>query len=512
MQKKKKKWIIPVVIIGVIVVIFICLIMYGKKKAEEMLSQMTSTETAFVERRDLASSVSATGKVVSQESHTVKSVLSGVVITEIPVEVGDQVKEGDLICTFDTRKMENTLESAQNTKEETGITNSYNQISAAEELRDAQDAYNRKLTELQMTVDLKQRDYETAANDLEKAKTDYLSDETPEKADVYNQAYTKAATAYAAYQESLNNLETQKVELLEAIEKAQYDLQLSNVKSGNDTTGTAVQDAAIDIENATVTAPVGGTVTSVSVAKGDTYGGGAIVTIEDEKNIEIAAQIDEYDIAKIKEGQKAVIRTNATGDTEFSGRVEKVAPKATTATSSSGSVSSSSSQDVTYEVRISLDEKSADLKLDMTAKVSIITEEKKNVLTVPYDAVQTDDEGNDYVEAVIGPKKADTEEPGTEETGTEEPETEKPSGERPDPKQGFPPGKGDLPNNIPSATIPGLSDTKRIPVKRGIESAYYIEVISDELSEGMEVIVPQSSDSLSDIMQIMGQRGPMGGM
>ena len=71
----------------------------------------------------------------------------------------------------------------------------------------------------------------------------------------------------------------------------------------------------------------------------------------------------------------------------------------------------------------------------------------------------------------------------------------------------MPPGQ----SGSASVNLPGAMNTKRVPVEKGIESAYYIEVISDELEEGMEVLVPNTDSSLNDMMVMMGQRGPMGG-
>ena len=71
----------------------------------------------------------------------------------------------------------------------------------------------------------------------------------------------------------------------------------------------------------------------------------------------------------------------------------------------------------------------------------------------------------------------------------------------------MPPQKGQE-----SSTNPAIAmNTKKVPVEKGIESAYYIEVISDELEEGMEVLVPKTDSSLNDMMMMMGQRGAMGG-
>ena len=54
--------------------------------------------------------------------------------------------------------------------------------------------------------------------------------------------------------------------------------------------------------------------------------------------------------------------------------------------------------------------------------------------------------------------------------------------------------------------------TRRIYIEKGMESDYYIEIISDEVLEGMEVVVPNSSDENSgNIQNMMMHRGPMGG-
>ena len=49
-------------------------------------------------------------------------------------------------------------------------------------------------------------------------------------------------------------------------------------------------------------------------------------------------------------------------------------------------------------------------------------------------------------------------------------------------------------------------------VEKGIESDYYIEIISKEITEGMEVVVPKTSDDNGGNIQMMMMRqGPMGG-
>ena len=512
-KKKSKKWIIVLCIIAAIVILIIIGANSLRKKAMAALESMTSTETAEVEYRDLVSTVSATGTIVGADEQTVKSTLSGVVVENVLVEVGDTVHEGDVLCEFETKDLEDKLETAVNTDAENDLTTAYNIESAEQALVDAQNDYLIKIPDLEGAIDRTRHDYEVAGVNLQNARTDYEKNPNTQTQSALYTAETNANNAFNNYDQALEELETQKVKLQEAIEKAEYDLQLAKIKSENASSEQSVESAKENMEKSQVTAPITGVVTSVSVAAGDTYSGGAIAVIDDVSSYEVSAKVDEYDVGKIQVGQRAVIRTNATGDTEYAGKVLSVAPKSTSSSSSStstASLSSSSSQDVTYEVRLSLEDLEDIFKLDMTAKVSIVTEEKNHVLTVPYDAVQTDDEGNFYVEVVDQSAAVPSDGTDTAANQTEQDENAQSSGQKPgnNPQGGMmPPGQ----SGSASANLPGAMNTKRVPVEKGIESAYYIEVISDELEEGMEVLVPNTDSSLNDMMVMMGQRGPMGG-
>lgn len=259
---------------------------------------------------------------------------------------------------------------------------------------------------------------------------------------------------------------------------------MAGLVSAGDTSADSVEDAKEKLTSATVTAPISGTITAVSVNEGDTYTSGKLFTIEDCSTYEVSANIDEYDINKVKVGQEVVIKTNGTGDEELSGRVREIAPRAVvtsaSGTSASGTgvsgLTSATSGDVSYEVTISIETPSEDLRLDMTAKLSIVLEKAENVLTVPYEAVQEDEDGDYYVEVV------DRQISTTGEEG-----------------EAFPVSGED-------------QNTHRVPVQKGIESDYYTEIISDELTEGTEVLVPRSDSDSNDLFFMMSQRGPMGGM
>ena len=132
----------------------------------------------------------------------------------------------------------------------------------------------------------------------------------------------------------------------------------------------------------------------MEVSEGDTYlgEGKTIFSIADNENFIVSASVDEYDISSISEGMTAAVIVEALGEDELPAKVSFVSPTASTSSSNGGSTGSAS-----YSLEIALDDSNTDLRIGMTAKASIIKEAVYDVLTVPYDCVSTDEDGNSYV-------------------------------------------------------------------------------------------------------------------
>ncbi len=239
------------------------------------------------------------------------------------------------------------------------------------------------------------------------------------------------------------------------------------------------------MEDATVKAPFKGIITAINVVEGDAYNGQTLLTIEDLSSYTIETSVDEYDINKVKEGQTVKFKTNATGDEELEAVVTEIAPRATVAAaSSSGNASAVTSSISNYAVKMLIKSDCSDLRLDMTAKLNIIIEEADEVYAVPFSALQTDENGKNYIEV-----EDDGQAAGEAETGemTEEEAA-----------------------MAAINTAAGNKPTKKIPVTSGVETDYYVEISSPELRDGMVVVIPGGGfDSMEDLMSTM---GPMGGM
>ena len=365
------------------------------------------------------------------------------------------------------------------------------------------------------------KSYQTQYQAAKTAETNYasLQQEVASWQTKYNTAKQAESGAEAAYEQAVSAAEA-KLELYNNKVRAKEDTQRNQDTSVqnktdslttsklNATTSTLSDEQKVktyqeQLENCVLKAPISGVITAVNAKAGDTYNGGALFTIEDVSAYEVSAEIDEYDIGKIREGQTVVIKTNGTGDEELKGTVQQVAPRATAKTTTA-----SSSSEVTYNVRISIDTANDLLKLDMTAKLSIIQDSKENVLTVPYEAIQEDESGNYYVEVVESVNtNADIQVQPEEGANNADEQNGQPQNDMAQSQEEQPEGRGRDGNNSGGTDL----NTRRVYVKKGIESDYYIEVISNEITEGMEVVVPRNGQDGMDIQMMMQNRGPMGG-
>lgn len=143
-----------------------------------------------------------------------------------------------------------------------------------------------------------------------------------------------------------------------------------------------VSRAQTNLGYATITAPVDGVVISKSVEEGQTvaasYSTPELFTIaQDLKKMQVVADVDEADIGNVKVGDKVSFTVDAYPDDVFHGSVTQVRQEATT-----------TNNVVTYEVVISADNEDLKLKPGLTATVTIVTIEYKNVVSVPNKALR----------------------------------------------------------------------------------------------------------------------------
>lgn len=155
----------------------------------------------------------------------------------------------------------------------------------------------------------------------------------------------------------------------------------------------AVQQAKNDLENASLVAPFAGVVGAIQVNVGEAVGANAaVMTLVDPKATRVDVTVDENDIGKVQLGKPAQITFDARPGDRLRARVIGIAPSAVI------------QQGVaTYTVSLSIEEPDVELPAGLTANVSIISDQRDDVLLVPNRAIRRQGR-NQMVEILVDGK------------------------------------------------------------------------------------------------------------
>ncbi|ANS75547.1 hypothetical protein AWM70_13845 [Paenibacillus yonginensis] len=317
-------------------------------------------------------------------------------------------------------------------------------------------------------------------------------------------------------------------EVKKSIEKQELD-----ISSAQDDLAKMQEDAAAPDP---LVAPIDGTITTVGITDGEQAKGGTeLFVITDYQKLSVKVSVDELDIPKVKAGMAAKVTLDALPDQTFDGEVSEIANEGT----SSNGVS-------LFDVTIAL--KNADeARVGMSAEASIIIEEKKDVLTLPIEAVQQ--RGDNYMvilptgttEAASGTESSTSAEEGgfppsavgsdgSDRNGGESGQRgaaqasgsgQAQSGQTAGDQQTESPNGGAARTGRTSGTAGGSRISERSgtaanrgqmkQIEVGIHDESTIEIVSG-LNEGDEVVVPTVKASSSAAAEIQGNRsGGFGG-
>ena len=462
LMKKKKKgliiFLVALVVVGGCGAFFIPKFFKSSEARGERKFQMNTVELS---KMDLTESVSATGTIESASTTTVSADVQNVTVKKVLVKVGDTVTKGQALVSFDKTDLQDAVTEAKEDYADTVSQNSTELSQAYQQLSDARSNYASDKERLEKVVKeaqaaLKKAQKKAKATKKKSSASSAVgagsvgtgSSGTSTVTITDNMTVSEAKAALKQAKENLASTNKQNLKSINSAKQAVSQAQTSNKKQLRQAK-RSVQNAQKTLKSASLTATMDGTVTALGVSDGDVYNGGEAVEISDLSSFQVTTTVSEYDINNVKEGQRVVILTDATGDEEIEGEITYVALTTGSTTLSGGSTStgstgggmsmgsSSSSSSSGYEVVITLKEKNEKIRSGMTAKCSIIINEATDVFAVPYDAIHT----NQSNENVIYVKDS--------------------SGSQ-----------------------------KEVVVTKGMESDYYVEVSSSELTEGMSVIIP----------------------
>jgi HlyD family secretion protein len=303
------------------------------------------------QRMDLARSVVATGKIEPTTKVEIKSKASGIIL-RLPVNVGDVVRRGQVICELDQNDLLPRLREAQAAL---GV--------AEAALRSAHAEYER------YKVEAAGPDLPFLKRDMERARRMFADQLIAQNA---------RDDAEKNYEMALNRQQSATVNL--GVARA----AINKAEANRDQAQAVVARSEEDVRNATIVSPIDGVVLSRDREVGDavssilTMGSGAtlIMTLGDLSEVYVKGKVDESDIGKVYLGQPARISVESYKDRKFLGKVTKISPMGV-----------EKDNVTTFEVRVSISNESGKLRAAMTANAEVILEEHRNVLTIPEGAI-----------------------------------------------------------------------------------------------------------------------------
>jgi HlyD family secretion protein len=325
--------------------------------------------TAKLERGPLLAAISATGAVSPVTQVTVGTQVSGQ-IKELYVDFNAEVKAGQLIALIDPETFEYRLRSAQ---------------------ADV-DAARAVVLTAQATVMAARAQVSRANTDLTEARRSHERN---------LMLVSKQFIAQSEADKS-NALVNTSMEALKAAE-AQVGVAEAQVKSAQASVAqrvAALAQARIDLERTRVTSPVNGIVIKRSIERGQTVAASLqspelFIIAQNLREMQVEAAIDEADVGRIRNGQKATFTVDAFPGQTFEGQVAQVRKAALNVANV-----------VTYVAVVTFSNNDGRLLPGMTANVRVVTDTRDSVLKLPNSALRVRIAGVEPAAAPVTPAPA----------------------------------------------------------------------------------------------------------
>jgi HlyD family secretion protein len=238
--------------------------------------------------------------------------------------------------------------------------------------------YNTQVKKGQVCAKLDPRPYQTV---VDRNKADLAVAKAQLEKDRANAAYTKLAferyanliQTHATSQDIYDNAKNSHDQAVAQIAYDEATIQLRQA---------ALDAAQVNLDYASIVSPVDGTVVSRNVTVGQTVASSfqtptLFLIATDLAKMEVDANVSESDIGGIKPGNKATFTVDAYPKRIFEGAVTQVRQSPQTVQNV-----------VTYDIVIGVDNSDLALRPGLTAASRIVTDERKNVMRVPNQALR----------------------------------------------------------------------------------------------------------------------------
>ena len=345
----------------------------------EHLSRATQYRTEAVQRGRIQSTVSVTGTCSALLTVQLGSQVSGIVKT-LYVDFNSQVKKGQILAEIDPLPFQERVNQAQAALDSARAT-----VAAAKatvqktetDIRTAQaTAESQKALVAQAVVSEKEAKI-TADRQQKLAANSIVSDDQFQSAEA---TYDVAVADREASDAQAHVAETTIDEMKEARDAAK--IQETSAEAQVREAEGSLEQAKLDLEHTRITSPIDGVVISRQVDAGQTVAASFAAPqmfqiAQDLTKMQVDADIDESDVAKVHVGQIAQFTVDALPNRTFDATVRQVRESATNIQNV-----------ITYDAVMDVPNPDLLLLPGMTANIRIPVQVRENVLRVPNSAIR----------------------------------------------------------------------------------------------------------------------------
>lgn len=349
---------------------------------------VVTVQTGKVVRQDLASVVTASGEIKPKNYVNIGSNANAPArITDILVVEGERVRRGQLLARLESVQPEAAVEAQR-----ASVSSSEADAAAAEASLKAADE---NLKSARASVDRAEADLEQSK--LNFSRAEQLFKDRLIAAQEFDTRRTELDAREAALREAQarvaqNRAQREQAASQLAASRRRITLAKAQLVSANDV-----------LQRTMATSPLDGMVTNLPVRVGETVVPGIqnssaslIMTIADMSLITAEVKVDETDIVNVQLGQPAEVTVDAIPNKTFKGKVTEIGNTAilrsTGLAASQSAISSQEAKD--FKVVIAVENPSGELRPGLSCTAKITTATRKNVLTIPIQALTVRQRGD----------------------------------------------------------------------------------------------------------------------
>lgn len=311
-----KKRIIALFLVSILIMSLIvgCSTQSSEEENITKEEEYIPVEIEKAQHKNISNVTTLSGRIYADKDVMILPKVPGKV-TSLNVQIGDKVNKGKVLFTLEKKDIQKQVDQAK------------------------------------IALDAAKTNYELSKEQIDNAKVNF--ERTKE-------LYEQGAISQAQFEQAKLGASDKSLEALQiSVNQAQL----------------AYDQAVEALNNASVTAPIGGTISSVNIDVGEMASNAQpAITIVDMDNVYVQINITENLISGIQQNQEVTVVIPSAKEEEFTGKIDSISP-----------VSDPRTQ--LYPIKIYIPNTEHTIKPGMLAQVSLSTDTRENVVAVKSEAV-----------------------------------------------------------------------------------------------------------------------------